>query len=281
MKYSNFNEAASIKSPRLFTNSIVAISDISEAVKRYSLAGMLGWQDVLQRYRRSSLGPFWITIGMGVMIGTIGIVFGKIFKSQMSEFLPYLTLGMVIWGLIFSVVTESCNSFISAEGIIKQLPIPLFTHILRTIWRNIIIFGHNILIYPIVLVLLGKSLSWIALLSILGLILIIINLTWVSIILGVVCTRYRDLPQIVTSTLQVIFYLTPVMWMPHLLSQDTGSYLLELNPTFHLLQIFRAPLLGQVPTINNWCISISIAVVGWALAILIYGRYKQRIVYWL
>jgi lipopolysaccharide transport system permease protein len=58
----------------------IALSDIIAATRRYALVGMLGWQDVRQRYRRSALGPFWLTISMGVMIGTIGVVFGQIFK---------------------------------------------------------------------------------------------------------------------------------------------------------------------------------------------------------
>src|SRR5438445_6358042 len=86
----------------------VAIADITAAVKRYPLVGMLGWQDVRQRYRRSALGPFWLTISMGVMIGTIGLVFGQIFNSPMREFLPFLAIGMILWTFISSVVTEGC-----------------------------------------------------------------------------------------------------------------------------------------------------------------------------
>ncbi len=133
------------------TGSIsTAAKDILAALGRFSLASLLGWQDVRQRYRRSALGPFWLTISMGVMIATIGIVFGQIFKSPMKEFLPFLSVGIILWGFISSVVTEGCAGFIAAEGIIKQLPIPLFVHILRMIWRNVIILGNNIVIVPLI-----------------------------------------------------------------------------------------------------------------------------------
>lgn len=218
---------------------------------------------------------------MGVMIGTIGVVFSRLFKSSISEFLPFLSLGMIAWGFIVTVVNEGCNSFIAAENIIKQLPIPLFVHVLRVIWRNVIIFAHNILIYPVVLIIIGKPLGWGALLSVLGFLLIVINLTWGILILGIVCTRYRDLSQIVTSMLQVLFYLTPVIWMPHFLPKEAGLYLLDFNPLYHLLEVFRAPILGVMPTMHNWLVSIVMAVVGWSLAILIYGSFRRRIVYWL
>jgi len=258
-----------------------AVLDIVAAIRRLPLVGMLGWQDVRARYRRSALGPFWITLSMGVMIGTIGIVFGQIFQSPMQEFLPFLTIGMILWTFIASVITEGATGFISAEGIIKQLPLPLFVHIMRMIWRNFLILLHNLVIFPVVLLIVGKPLDWTALLSVLGLLVGILNLGWMVLILAIVCARYRDLPQMVTSVLQVIFYLTPVMWMPSLLPARAGTFLLDLNPFYHMLEIARAPLLGHAPSMANWVVAASLAVLGWGLALLIFGRYKRRIAYWL
>lgn len=262
-------------------SSYIAAVDIYAALKRFPLAGVLGWQDVRQRYRRSALGPLWITLSMGVMIATIGIVFGQIFKSPMEEFLPFLTIGMVIWTFMATVVTEGANGFISAEAIIKQLPIPLFVHLMRMIWRNILILAHNFLIFPVVMIWAGKWLGWTALLSIPGIILMTVNLAWIVLLLAMLCARYRDLPQIVTSVLQVLFYLTPVMWLPKLLPQRAKVILLDYNPAYHLLEIVRAPLLGNLPTDENWAVAICMAVIGWIVALVVFGHYKRRIAYWL
>jgi lipopolysaccharide transport system permease protein len=259
----------------------IAFSDIVASTRRYSLVGMLGWQDVRQRYRRSSLGPFWLTISMGVMIGTIGLVFGGIFNTPMTDFFPFLSIGLILWGFISSVLTEGCSGFIGAENIIKQLPIPLFVHILRMMWRNILILGHNIIILPLVFISVGRSLHWVSLLSIPGIVLVIINLMWVALILSIVCARYRDLPQMIISILQVVFYVTPIMWMPNLLPKRIGLHILNYNPLYHLLQIVRAPMLGDFPTMTNWIASSCFAVIGWFFALVIYGRYKRRIAYWL
>ncbi len=255
--------------------------DIAAAAKRYSLVGMLGWQDVRQRYRRSAVGPFWLTISMGVMIGTIGIVFGQIFNSPMKEFLPFLAAGMILWSFIATTVTEGCTSLIAAESIIKQLPIPLFVHVLRTLWRNILILGHNIIIFPLVLLAVQKPIGLEALLSIPGFVLLALNLAWISLILSVLCARYRDLAQIIASILQIAFYLTPIMWLPSLLPQRSSAYLLDLNPFYHLMQVVRAPLLGLDVSTLSWCVSGGMAVFGWGLAIMFYGYYKRRIAYWL
>jgi ABC-type polysaccharide/polyol phosphate export permease len=258
-----------------------AFQDIRSAIGRGALVRMLGWQDVRQRYRRSALGPFWLTISMGVMIGTIGLVFGQIFKTPMHDFLPYLAAGMILWSFISSVVMEGCTGFIAAENIIKQLPIPLFVHILRMIWRNVIILLHNVVILPLVFLAVWRPVGIELLLVIPGFFLVLVNMAWVSLLLGVLCARYRDLPQIVGSALQVVFYLTPIMWMPSHLPQRAGAYLLDLNPVYHLLAVVRSPLLSELPSAIDWWVSIGLAVVGWAVAMLFYGRFKRRIAYWL
>ena len=123
--------------------------DIFAALKGYELAGVLGRQDIRQRYRRSSLGPFWLTISMGVLIGALGLVFGNLFATPMKEFLPFLTIGLILWTLITTVLNEGCTGFTAAEAMIKQISLPLFTHILRVLWRNLIICAHNLAIFPL------------------------------------------------------------------------------------------------------------------------------------
>lgn len=255
--------------------------DIKRATVGIGLPLYLAKADIRQRYRRSSLGPFWITISTGVMIACIGIIFGSLFKSPMSEFLPFLSAGLIIWGFISSTVTEATTVFAAAEPIIKQLPIPLTTHVYRMIFRNLYIFFHNILIFPIVLLCIHRPINWEIIWFIPGLFLVILNLTWISIVLGVVCSRFRDLTQIVASILQIFFYITPIIWMPNLLPARTSVMLLDPNPFYHLLAIVREPLMGSSPTALNFALSALFAILGWIFAIVFFNKYRSRIAYWL
>ncbi|MGH1358836.1 MAG: ABC transporter permease [Burkholderiaceae bacterium] len=258
-----------------------AVLDIRQALARTSVVGALGWQDIRQRYKRSALGPFWLTISMGILIMTIGIVFGRLFKAPASEFLPFLACGLILWGFIATVVNDGCRGFISAEGMIKQLPLPLFMHVMRLIWRNMLMTAHNLIILPVVMLVVGKPASWTLILSLPGVVLMTLNLTWIVLILSVVCARYRDLPQLVGSVIQVLFYLTPVIWMPSLMPERAGALLIGLNPAFHLIEVVRAPLLGNVPALQSYLVCLILAVLGWIAALLIYGRFKTRVAYWL
>jgi homopolymeric O-antigen transport system permease protein len=255
--------------------------DIFAALKGYYLAGVLGWQDIRQRYRRSSLGPFWLTISMGVLIGALGLIFGTLFATSIKEFLPFLTLGLILWTFISTALNEGCMGFTAAEAMIKQISLPLFTHILRVLWRNLIIFAHNLIIFPLVLLVFWFPLSATALLAIAGFVLLLINLSWMALVLGVLCTRYRDVPQIIANLLQVFFYLTPIIWTPRLLPKRANMLLLTANPFFHLIEITRAPLLGALPSALNWQVSLVLAMVGWTFTLLFYGRFRSRVAYWL
>lgn len=246
-----------------------------------SLARLLGVHDILSRYRRSVIGPFWITISMGVMIACIGLVFGGIFRTPMDEYLPFLAAGIILWTFITGTINEGCTAFVSAEGMIKQLPTPMFVHVLRVVWRNMLMLAHHIVILPAVLLVMGKSVSLIALLAIPGFMLVVLCLSWSAFFFAIVCTRYRDLPQIVSSMLQVGFYFTPIIWMPALLPERLGAAILVWNPFYHALELLRAPLLGSAPAMTSWLVVGAITILGWGLTLLLFARVKHRIAYWL
>ena len=255
--------------------------DVVSSFKNIRLPVFLAYSDIRQRYRRSSLGPFWITVSMGVSIACIGIIFGNIFKAPAKEFLPFLSVGLILWGFISSVITEATTVFPSSEGIIRQLPTPLFTHVIRMVVRNVYIFAHNLVVLPLVFLCVQKSVNFSVLLVVPGLILVLINLTWMALILSILCARYRDLTQIVSSVLQIFFYITPIIWMPTLLPKRASVMLLEPNPFFHLIAIVREPLLGIPPSLSNWAYSVMMAILGSLIALVFFNVYRRRISYWL
>lgn len=215
------------------------------------------------------------------MIACIGVIFGTIFKSPMQEFLPFLSAGLIIWGFISSTVMDATTVLIGAEAIIKQLPIPVFTHILRMIGRNLIVFFHNLLIFPIVCLCVQKGINWNIFYFILGLVILTLNLLWISLLLAVICTRFRDMTQIVGSLLQIAFYVTPIIWMPSLLPARASVMLLDPNPVYHLLAIVRDPLIGLSPSLMNWLVSAGLSLIGSLFSLLLFNKYRARISYWL
>jgi lipopolysaccharide transport system permease protein len=258
-----------------------ATSDIVAASRNNHVALVFGWQDVAQRYRRSRVGAFWITISVAVMIGTLSFLFGTLFRTPLHEFLPFVAVGLILWTFIVAMINEGCTTFIDASGIILQVRLPFFTHIIRLAWRNLIILAHNAVILPIVFVIMQimPSADWLLVLP--GLALVLVNVIWMSLLLATLSARFRDITQAVQSLMQIVFFLTPIMWMPQSIAAHAPPAILQLNPFFHLIEIVRAPLLGHAPDPLNWLASIALAIVGWSVALLFFGRFRRRIPYWL
>ncbi|MEV6879002.1 ABC transporter permease [Amycolatopsis sp. NPDC051128] len=287
-----------------------AFADIKAGFQARQLWGHLGWQDIKQRYRRSVIGPFWITISQAVIALGLGLLYSQLFHSPIQVFLPYLSTGFILWGFISGCLAEGMETFISNEGLIKQLPAPLSVYMLRTVWRQTLLLAHNMIVYVVVLVIffsaldnrysLGSQdglcggdlfchpgLSWNILLAIPGFLLLALNAGWVTLLLGIISTRFRDIPQVINSLIQLLFYGTPIVWpVDQLLGGGARASIswvlpiIQLNPLYHFMQVVRAPLLGQSFTPGNWIVVGSITIVGWALALVAMRNYRARVSYW-
>jgi ABC-type polysaccharide/polyol phosphate export permease len=260
--------------------STLAMRDILGGLAAWRLWTMLGWLDIRQRYRRSILGAFWLTISMGVMVVALGTLYSSLFGMETAEFLPFLAAGLTIWGFLSAAISDGTSVFIAADGIIKGGGIPLTVHVLRVIWRNIIVLAHNLTVIPLVYLWYGHVPGWEILLFIPGMLLVTANLFWIILIVGPLCTRFRDLPPVVINALQIFFFMSPIIFKPELLAERFGFFL-DWNPFNHLLEVVRAPLLGQVPSTLSYQVLIGMAVVGGAVAWAFFRRFRGRISYWL
>lgn len=239
----------------------------------------MAWQDIRQRYRRSKLGPFWITISTGIMLLAMGPLYGKLFNQEVGPYFQYVTVSFVIWILISGFIIESCAAFIGAENIIKNIKMPFAIHLLRVLAKNLIMFAHNLLFVIAVLCFFPPERMSVTLLALIGFIFIAVNLFWIGLILAIVCTRFRDVSQITVSLVQIAFFLTPVVWKVDMLADH--RYIADWNFLYHLIEVIRAPMLGQVPSQASWWVVSVGAVVGTAVALVFFCRFRYRIVYWL
>ena len=255
-----------------------AFADLLNGARLYELWSRFAFHDIRQRFRRSVLGPFWLTISMGTMVAVLGLVFSTLFHQDVAKTLPYISTGIIFWGLLTSCINEGTTVFISAESYIRNLPMPLSVHFYRMMARNIMIWGFNMAIYLVVVIYFGLMPGWNALLFIPGFILFLINASWISLAAGVLSTRYRDIPQVIANVIQVVFFLTPIFWSPE--SLPNRPAFVVFNPFYHLIEIVRAPLLGEVAPLLSWGLCIGVALAGLGFTAWLYRRAHARIAYW-
>lgn len=256
----------------------MAVADLWSGLVRYELWWVFAVHDIKQRFRRSVLGPFWLTLSMCIMVVALGFVFSRLFGQNIGALMPYLAIGLIFWGLINGVITESCTAFVAGETYVRNVPMPLSVHFYRVCARNGIVWLHNMVIYVGVVIIFQVPINAAQLLFIPGFVLLILNLAWLGMVAAILSTRYRDIPPIITSLLQIVFFVTPIFWSINSLPSRPAFVI--WNPLYHLVEIVRAPLLGTVPALASWAIAAVSAVIGLTFALMLYRRAYGRLPYW-
>lgn len=253
--------------------------DLYEGLLQWPLWSMLGWSDIRQRYRRSTLGPFWITLSTAVFVAVLGVIYGRLLKMDIATFLPYFAVGFVIWSFMSSSTIDCCSAFLESDRIIKQIRRPFSVYVLRVVWRNFAIFLHTAIIFLPLLIFFHVDTGFAALLAIPGFALVLANQVWFGLILAMLNSRFRDVLQMVTTLTQILIFATPIMYPVEALGD--AAILAYINPVFHFIEIVRAPLLGKLPMLASWLVAFGTIALGFAAALLLFRRVSRRIVYWL
>jgi ABC-type polysaccharide/polyol phosphate export permease len=258
-----------------------ALLDLQEGIRNREMWLRLGWSDVKAKYRRTFLGPLWNTASLGVAIFAMSVVMARLFNNDLSKFLPYLTSGMVTWTMMAAMFNEGGQVFIASESLIRSLRFPLTTLVCALVWRNFILFGHNLVIYLLVMLTTHVAMTSATLLAVPALLLVAVNAMWLAIILGILGARFRDIPPVVSALLQIVVFVTPIFWNPDQIKGKLGFVLIDLNVFYHFVEIVRRPLLGVAPSNVSWLVVLGVTLLGWAFTILLFSRFRRRIAFWL
>jgi len=256
-----------------------ALADLISGMSKSWMWSSMAQQDIRLRYRGSLLGPFWLTVSTIIMISSMGFIYARLFNMEIVHYLPFLTLGLILWQFISSLINEGCQTFLSAQNIIQQMPMPFSIHAWRTVYRNLLVLAHSLVIVPFVLLIFGVSISWNVLWIVPAFAILALNGIWVSLLLGMLSARFRDVPPIVASFVQIVFFITPIFWPPEALGKWTQA--LPLNPLFAAIDVIRSPLLGKEPIAYSWLSLLVVTVVGSIVTFVIFVKFRPRIAYWI
>ena len=260
----------------------LAWNDVKEGLQNWRIWALLAYQDIKLRYRRSVLGPFWITLSMAITVYSMGYLYSYLFHMNIREYFPYLVAGMLGWSLISTTMTDLIDAFTQADMMIKQIKLPYSLYVQKVVARNFIIFFHNILVIIPILIIFHQSaeinLSLLMLLP--GLFLVYVNAISFGLVLAMIGARYRDVSQMIKSMIQVIFYITPVMWKPGLLP-PSKQFIATLNPFYSFIELIRGPFIGYIPSSSCYIMALVMTLIGMGASYLLFFRSRTRIIYWI
>ncbi len=265
-----------------------AIADMAVGIGQWRTSYKLGLQDIELRYKRSLLGPFWISAALVATILALAYVFSGVFPAtEFGSYITYIGAGLLTWQFIQSLVTESCNAVTEHTSYLQNVRMPLTTIAGRIAFRNAIVFAHHFVAVIGLLALFalygpstdGLRFEPITLWALPGAGLILLIGYFLVMMLGPICARFRDVPLVISSAMQVLFFLTPIFWIPGASTHDPRFYL--ANPFYHLIQLVRAPILGEMATPLNWSFSLWVCAVVGVLALLSVTATRKRLALWL
>jgi ABC-type polysaccharide/polyol phosphate export permease len=249
-----------------------------DAFGRHRLWSALAVEDLRDRYRRTALGLAWVVLSFAAFVLVKVTIFGQLTTVSPREFALFVIIGFGLWTHISSLVMDACTAYIHARPWILGAALPYPVFLLQAVYRNWLVFG-------LIGLVMGGSLFWkptpwtaSMLWALPAIASYVVTSLWVAALLAPLCARYRDLHQVVQTALRLLFFATPILWMP-----SAGGLLATIaawNPISHFIAIVRDPLIyGTVP-LGSWLVVLAVNLVGLPAAAIAYAKTRRNIIFW-
>ncbi len=256
-----------------------AMEDLKRSFESWSIVSYMALSDMKARYKRSVLGPLWITLGTAIGSVGLGLLWSELLKVDAKTFVPTLTAGLIIWQLVSGVITESCSLYGRQASIIRNMNLPLGIHPMQLLCRHLINFAHNIPVFILLALALGVPVNANTLLFIPGLLLVALNLCWICMVVSILGARFRDFEHIVSTVIPLLMFVSPVFYRPAYL--PFSQNIIWANPLSYFIEIIRDPLMGVAPPMFVIQVNLLMLVVGWIGAVWLFNKKHNRIAFWI
>jgi ABC-type polysaccharide/polyol phosphate export permease len=197
----------------------------------------LGWRDLKSRYVRTIVGPWWSSANLLTIVIGSSLAVSLLSKTTAFSNAPRIAIGLSIWTLISATLIESVEIFETEKSLLLNSRLSEGSLVVRVIWRNLLIFGHNFSVVFFIFLISGTHISFHLLILIPVCFFCVVGLLFPAYMFARSLFVLRDLKVILPSMIQFVFFLTPVLWIP----PDSGpmKLLAELNPAAWVLDFTR------------------------------------------
>ncbi|MGL4554764.1 MAG: ABC transporter permease [Gemmataceae bacterium] len=236
--------------------------------------------DLQKRYRRSALGVGWSLLQPLAMTAVLALVYTRVLQTDFVTFAPMLLSGLAFWGLIHAACVQGCGCFLAAEPFIRQQPLPTVIFPLRVVLTSGFHFLISLSVAVAFVAVTRRAVSP-ALLALPPVLLLLFAFAWSVATLCAFCNVYfPDTQHLMEVGLQVLFYLTPIVYPVSLLEQNGLWFVLEFSPLALFLQLLREPILnGQFPSPLAFAKVTAFVAPLAALAALAVARLERRLIF--
>lgn len=254
-------------------------SDFYKGAKHWRIWTTLAWHGIRLRYKRSWIGIGWVALSFALFAMVKILIFGPLANNSLEYYAAYLAMGYLSWRLISNFIVGGASVYTGSQSWIKSEPVPLSLYLYKLMVNNFIIFIFQI-IPAVAICIFFERFNPAAIFSVPAVFLIFaINGMWVSNLMGIICTRYRDVMYFLVTVMQVLYFATPILWVP----PETGYRMLvaKYNPFTYYIDLIREPVLeGTVPW-HSWKLVGIFTVGGIIISFITFAHSRKRLVFWL
>jgi ABC-type polysaccharide/polyol phosphate export permease len=254
------------------------LPDLLKPILEPNIWMTIGYLDVIQSYRRSFLGPIWITLSIAIQAFAMTFIFGALFGMPTKEYAQFIVTGLIAWAWLMSILTEAGNVFIINAKYIKETAVSKPILIWSSAFRLMIITSHNLILFLILIVTGVISLTYTHILLPFIILLYFLISIPLTVIMGILFARYRDIPRLVSSTIVILMFITPIFWKAEMLGGTRGM-VVQLNPFMYLIEMMRKPMMG-VFNEGEMVIFMIIFIIVWTVGLLVYKKFSNSVVFW-
>jgi len=256
--------------------------DLAASFRNPEFWALSSWLDIVVRYRQSRLGLLWLIAPSIVYIWGVGGFFASMQQASFSAFVGYVAIGYSIFRVTSSVIIESTSTFATAAPFILDGHVRLSDFVLRVTAKALFYFLISLPVVAVALAITpGLRVDGLAT-TLLTFPLVLANVLWIGVVFALIGARFQDLSQFIGNIFMFAFLLTPIVW--HADMMPPGSLrgtIMRINPLYHMVEVVRAPVLGQPLADYSLYYLAAMTVVGWAIAVVAYRRYARYVPIWI
>lgn len=245
-------------------------------------------RDVVTVYKQTILGPLWYLIQPLFTSITFTIIFNKVAGITTGTVPPFLfnLAGIMVWNYFTSCLTDTSDTFKKNAAIFGKVYFPRVIMPLSTVISNLLKFGIQFLIFTAfyvfyyfqgVAISLNASLLFfpllIALMGILGL--------GLGMLISSMVTKYRDLSYLIGFGVQLLMYLSAVMYPMALIQKKMPDYawLVQYNPLAYIIETTRYMLLG-IGDVSLWGLvyTVGVTLLVFFMGLLVFNKTEKSFI---
>lgn len=237
--------------------------------------------DLRNRYKRSVIGVGWSLLQPIAMTTVLCFCFHTVFAIELADYVPFLMTGMAFWALVSGCISEGCQTFYQAQGFIKAERIPLAVYSLRVALTTTLHFCITMGVALAVTAAFKGFASLPPLLTLIPTFALLLVFGWsIATLMAFAAVHFPDIPHLSTVGLQILFYLTPVMYPPSIVESRGLGDVLRYNPLGHYLQLLREPLVnGRFPSWSTFGIATCFTLATALLALRTVRRSERQLIF--